>query len=129
MNIEEIKKEAVWLNGLDSESKEFKVICNLFDGFVIGDIGVIKFTSNSEMAYYKKEKYDKEHIQSLMVRDKFIAIPFPDGLGCDVESFMVFIPGQVDGSRGEITNLVISLSYIVGMILNNDMFYEVEKNI
>lgn len=127
MDIEAIQKEASWQNSLDSESEEFKVISKLFNGFAIGDTGVIKFTSNKEMAHYKKEKYDKDEIQSLMVRDNFIAIPFPDGLGCGAEDFMIFIPGQCDGARGEITNAVLSLSYIVEMVLKNDMFYEIEK--
>jgi len=126
MNLKEIEKESKWLKELDADSKEFEIYNNLFNKVRIGTIGIISFISKDELAYCTTRGDLQEDIDSLKIRDRFIAIPFPSDYCMDTEEFMIFIPGQVDGSRGEISNLVVPISHVVEQTIKNDMVYDIK---
>jgi len=125
MNLVEMKEGLDYIQDIcDKENGDYAIYCEIFKGIRLGDMGIVKCTSLSEIEYCKNIGYEDEeelqdHIDSLSLVNKFCIIPYPDDLEHEHgEDYLIFIRYQLDGTRGEESNVIVDCKYFIEMAKN-----------
>ena len=125
MNLVEMKEGLDYIQDIcEKENNDYLLYCEIFKGIRLGDTGTVKCTSLDEIEYcknigYKNEEELQQHIDSLSLVNKFCIIPYPDDLEYEYgEDYLIFIRYQLDGTRGEESNVVMDSKYFIEMVKN-----------
>lgn len=115
MKTADIKKEAEFIKALDSEGDDFKVLSQIFNGFCVGDSGVMEYIPKKTLDHLESTNASVDEIDSMKVKDNFIAIPFPSEFNMENVDFLIFIPNDASGGEGrpEYKNMVLPMSYFL----------------
>jgi len=118
MTTDDMKTGLQYINKiLLEDNDDIKILNDIFIDIRLGDIGKVKCISSEELEYYKKEGFDKDHIDSLSNIDNFCIIPYPDDLEQEPsEDYLIFLRGQLDGTRGEYSNKVFDCKYFIDKV-------------
>lgn len=125
MNLVEMKEGLDYIQDIcEKENNDYLLYCEIFKGIRLGDTGTVKCTSLDEIEYcknigYKNEEELQQHIDSLSLVNKFCIIPYPDDIEHEYdEDYLIFIRYQLDGTRGEESNVVMDCKYFIKMVEN-----------
>jgi hypothetical protein len=98
MNLVEMKEGLDYIQDIcEKENDDYVLYCEIFKGIRLGDTGVVKCISLSEIEYCKNIGYEdeeelQEHIDSLGLINKFCIIPYPDDIEHEFgEDYLIFL--------------------------------------
>lgn len=122
MTLEKMKEGLDYIQDIcEQDGEDWKLFGEIFGGIRLGDTGVVKCTALSEIEYCKSIGYEDEvelqdHIDSLSLINKFCAVPYPDDLEHERgEDYLIFMRYQLDGTRGEESNIIMDCKYFIEM--------------